>query len=142
MSDINHSSFKSSVSSQCCKKGLRIRLNVHSSCYFCDCWSISEQYVINISRCLNVTRKADWTFLNNLATFVGFLFSYFHRFTIGSPSTSHHFRTIYQSSSCNIYIWGPNWRRSLHSVIVGNVSVRNKTLQNIKKYQQMEGGVS
>ena len=28
-------------------------------------------------------RKADWTFLNNLATFVGFLFSYFHRFTIG-----------------------------------------------------------
>ena len=43
-----------------------------------------KQYVINISRCLNVTRKADWTFLNNLATFGGFLFSYFPRFTIGS----------------------------------------------------------
>ena len=43
-----------------------------------------EQYVINISRCLNVTRKADWTFLYNLATFGGFLFSYFPRFTIGS----------------------------------------------------------
>ena len=42
--------------------------------------------VINISRCLNVTRKADWTFLNNLATFGGFLFSYFHRFTIGIPA--------------------------------------------------------
>ena len=52
-------------------------------------------FIINFRRCLNVTRKADWTFLNNLATFVGFLFSYFHRFTIGSPSTSHHFRTIY-----------------------------------------------
>ena len=45
-----------------------------------------KQYVINISRCLNVTRKADWTFLNNLATFGGFLFSYFHRFTIGIPA--------------------------------------------------------
>ena len=45
-----------------------------------------RQYVINISRCLNVTRKADWTFLNNLATFGGFLFSYFHRFTIGIPA--------------------------------------------------------
>ena len=40
-------------------------------------------FIINFRRCLNVTRKADWTFLNNLATFGGFLFSYFHRFTIG-----------------------------------------------------------
>ena len=38
---------------------------------------------INFLRCLKLARKADWTFLNNLATFGGFLFSYFHRFTIG-----------------------------------------------------------
>ena len=73
-------------------------------------------FIINFRRCLNVTRKADWTFLNNLATFGGFLFSYFHRFTIGigsgvggclapgaPPPPRHHNGTICQSSSCNIF---------------------------------------
>ena len=36
--------------------------------------------------CLNVGRRADWTFLINLATPGGFLFSYFVGFTIGSVS--------------------------------------------------------
>ena len=95
-----------------------------------------DRCVINISRCLNVTRKADWTFLNNLATFGGFLFSYFHRFTIGIPAqviilgpfTS-------QVAVTSIYGGQTGGAHSTPSLL--EMSERNKTFQN-NKYQQTE----
>ena len=82
---------------------------------------------------MNVTRKADWTFLNNLATFVGFLFSYFHRFTIGIAAQVIILGPFTSQVAVTSIHGGQTLQRPLHSVIV--VNVREKW--NILEHQQI-----